>query len=78
MAVIAKRVLLEAVGEGVDLLLCGILLHISLDVGEVVSTVPVVQTAQTDQLMVFGVLIAGRDFDNDVLYTVPQNVDVVL
>lgn len=76
--VVTSGLLLEAVRKGVDFVLRGVQFHIALDVGEVVGTVSVIKTAQADQLMVLRELIAVRDFDYDVLLTVPQNVDVVL
>ena len=70
-SVVTSCLLLEAVRKGVDFLLRGVQFHISLNVCEVVGTVPVVQTTQADQLMVFRELVAIGDFDYDILLTVP-------
>lgn len=71
----ATDVLFEAVREVFDILFPP---YIAFDVSKVVRTVRVKKTAQTHQLMLLRVLIAIRNFDNDILYTVPQNVDVIL
>lgn len=76
--VIARGFLPEAVGKPVDFILCGAQINISLNVGEVIGAISVVKTAQTDQPMVFREFVAYRDFDDNILLTVPQNVDVVL
>ena len=76
--VIASGFLLEAVGKRVDFLLFRIQIYISLNVSEVIGVVSVIKAAQADQLMVFREFVAYRDFDDNILLTVPQNVDVVL
>lgn len=75
LTVTATDVLFEAVREVFDILFPP---YIAFDVSKVVRTVRVKKTAQTHQLMLLRVLIAIRNFDNDILYTVPQNVDVIL
>ena len=70
-AVITRGFLLEAVGKRVYFLLCGILMYISLNVREVIAAVSVIKTTQADQLMFFRELVAYRDFDDDILLTVP-------
>ena len=76
--VYAQWVLLVAVSESVDLFLCWVPYLISLDIGEVVTTVAIVKTAQTDEFVIFGIHVTVRDLDNDVLNTVPENIDAVL
>ena len=77
-AVIARGFLPEAVSKRVDFILCGAEINISLNVSEVIGAISVVKTAQADQPMVFRKFVAYRDFDDNILLTVPQNIDVVL
>ena len=70
-AVIARGLLLEAVGKRVDFLLCGTQKYISLNVSEIIGAVSVVKTAQSDQSMVFREFVAYRDFDDNILLAVP-------
>lgn len=76
--VLTVRILLETVRERVDLALCWVLNLVSLDIGEVIGTVAVIKTAKTNQFVIFGIQVGIRDFDDNVFYTVPKNVDTVI
>ena len=76
--VLTVRILLETVREGVDLVLCWVLNLVSLDIGEVIGTVAVIKTAKTNQFVIFGIQVGIRDFDDNIFYTVPKNVDTVI
>lgn len=76
--VLTVRILLETVRERVDLVLCWVLNLVSLDIGEVIGTVAVIKTAKTNQFVIFGIQVGIRDFDDNVFYTIPKNVDTVI